>query len=107
MISKPFFTLEGVDGVGKSSAIQLAKQMRPQLFVPFKCPPEELNCIRGIFDAPGVHLGARFSFYASTDFYLSSRIRKVCESDPVCCDRFCGAKRIFETGRVSCDPIRS
>ena len=88
MIRKPFFTVDGVDGVGKSSAIQLAKKLRPELFVPFKCPPDELNQFRGVFDAREVHLGARFSFYAAADFYLSPKIRKVCETDPVCCDRF-------------------
>lgn len=81
-----FFCVEGVDGVGKSSAVRLAAARRAD-FVAMKTPPERMGSLRRFYDKNSC-AEARFFFYLSAVAEQSNEIRAALSEKNVCCDRY-------------------
>ncbi|PJE57627.1 MAG: hypothetical protein COU82_00910 [Candidatus Portnoybacteria bacterium CG10_big_fil_rev_8_21_14_0_10_38_18] len=81
---KLFIALEAIDGVGKSTVINLLKQNSK--IVTLATPPKPFALIRKIFDYTGLKL--RFIFYLSSVIYASYLIKKWVKEKPVICDRY-------------------
>lgn len=77
--------VEGVDGVGKSSALKMAATMSRSNFATFKTPPDRLSVSRDIYESSAPE--ARFLFYLSSIAEQSNSINDALLNGSVCCDR--------------------
>jgi dTMP kinase len=80
-----FITIEGMDGVGKTS---VAKKLALRLDAIYMAtPPNDLDQVRSIFTNSSDRL-AQYHFFISSVLIASERIDSLLETESVICDRY-------------------
>jgi len=81
------FSIEGPDGVGKSTVISQAHALSAKAFLRFKTPPEQIAGVRSLYDSRFVNINTRFSYYFGSNLLLSDIVRPLLADNLVGVDR--------------------